>query len=422
MVSVSSILNDLGLHRRELRAWAMYDWANSAFMTIIITAVFPPFFRDYAAKGHANADTLFSGVTWVAILLSAVISLLLGAVADALGAQKRLLFMLTVIGSLATAAMFFIPPGNWVIAAVLFAVANIAIMCAFVCYNAMLPFIATAEESDRVSSGGFAMGYLGGGLALAISLVLISFMADTWLACRLAFVLTGGWWILFAIPLFLQVREAPAGTRLSPGQAIAGMVGMLVQTIKSLRHEPQILLFLVAFMLYSDGINTIIRMASIYGAELNIKQDVMIKAILLTQFVGFPFAFLFGYLSRFFGAKPLILFGIGVYVLIALVGYKMSTSAHFIGLALLVGTVQGGTQALSRSLFTRMIPRERATEYFSIYGILDRFSGVIGSSLLLICGHFTGSSRNGVLGVAVMFLIGGMLLFAVKPKPVTAES
>ena len=422
MVTASSIFNDLGLHRRELRAWAMYDWANSAFMTIVITAVFPQFFSNYAADGRPDAGVLFSGITWVAILVSAVLSLLLGAVADALGAQKRLLFMLTLVGSLATAGMFFIPRGSWVIAAVLFALANVAIMCAFVCYNAMLPFIASSEESDRVSSGGFAMGYLGGGLALAIVLLLISVLQDKWLACRLGFVLTGAWWMLFAIPLFRQVPEAPAGTRLSPHQAISGMLSMLVATLKSLRGEPQVLLFLIAFMLYSDGINTIIRMASLYGAELNIKQDVMVKAILLTQFVGVPFAFLFGYLSRFFGAKALILFGIGVYVVIALVGYKMSTATHFIGLALLVGTVQGGTQALSRSLFTRMIPRERATEYFSIYGILDRFSGVIGSSLLLICGYFTGSSRTGVLGVAVMFVVGGVLLFAVKTKCVTAES
>ncbi len=422
MSAFQKTLNALGLHRRELRAWAMYDFANSAFMTIIITAVFPAFFDGFATAGRDDAGELYSGITWVAILVSAVVSLLLGAVADALGAQKRLLAILTVIGSAATAGMFFIPQGGWLVAGALFATANIAIMCAFVCYNAMLPHIARPDESDRVSSGAFAMGYLGGGIALMISLGMVLAMEDKALASKLAFVLTGGWWLLFAIPLMLHVPETPGGGRMSVKQAISGMVRMLLETLGRLRHEPQILLFLVAFMLYSDGINTIIRMATLYGSELKIQQEVMIIAILLTQLVGVPFAFLFGYLTRFFAARTLILTGICVYVAIALLGYFMSTSAHFITLAIMVGTVQGGTQALSRSLYARMIPPNRSGEYFSVYGILDRFSGAIGSSLLWIFAAITGSSRTGVLGVACMFILGGILLAMVKTQPAKEQA
>lgn len=417
-----SWLENLGLHRSELRAWAMYDWANSAFITIVITTIFSPFFASVAAKNlpEGQPASLFALITYVAIAISAVLSLLLGAVADALGAQKRLLLGLTAIGAIATCAMWFIGPGDWLLASGLFIAANIAITCAFVCYNALLPHIAKPDEIDRVSSGGFAMGYLGGGIALAIVLVLLAAIKETLVAIHLAFVLAGVWWFMFALPVFFAVREIPPAGSLTPAQAVRNMFRMLLHTLKDLKNRPQIMLFLAAFLLYSDGINTIIRMAALFGAEVGVPAKTMIAAILLTQVVGVPFAFLFGILSKRFQTKTLILFGICVYTGIALVGYGMSKPAHFVVLAILVGTVQGGTQALSRSLYARMIPAQRSGEYFSVYGIMDRFSGAMGSGLLFIFGYFFGSSRLGVLGVAAMFVIGGLLLWKVNLKAAAA--
>lgn len=418
VTSKRSILENLGLHRPELRAWAMYDWANSAFVTIIITTVFSPYFTKQACQGLTDdkAATLYALITYCAIGISAIISLLLGAIADALGAQLRSLAVLVVVGSLATACMWFIGPGDWMFASVLFVIANIAITCSYVCYNALLPSIASSEEADRVSAGGFAMGYLGGGIALAIVLVLLGVLPDANVAARLGFVLTGGWWLLFSLPVLLRVNEPKPSSKMTAGEAIRGMMRMLLHTLREIVGRPTLALFLVAFILYSDGINTIIRMAALFGENIGVPQETMIIAILLTQIVGVPFAFLFGYLTRFFAAKTLILVGIGVYVVIALVGYTMDSAAEFIALAIMVGTVQGGTQALSRSMYSRMIPEGKSGEYFSVYGIFDRFAGAIGSGLLFLFGWLTGSSRLGVLAVAIMFIVGGCVLWMVKPE------
>jgi MFS transporter, UMF1 family len=418
------LLQRLGLHRPELRAWAMYDWANSAMVTVIITAVFPIYFRSVAAGGSEQALGRYGFATALSILIVAVLAPILGAMADFAGIKKPLLGAFMGLGVAAVASMFFIEQGNWVLALVLFLLANIGATGSFVFYDALLPHIASDEEMDRVSTAGFAMGYVGGGLVLGICLLLISRpqwfgMSEGTLPVRVSFVITGVWWLIFAIPLFRQVPE-PARS-LEPDESrgqnpLRVAFVRLGETFRELRGYRNAFLMLIAFLIYSDGIGTIIRMAAIYGAEIGIDDNVMIAAILLTQFVGIPCAFGFGMLAGVFGAKPCIFFGIGIYALITLIGFFMTSGWHFLLLAVLVGMVQGGTQALSRSLFASMIPRHKSGEFFGFFGVMDKFAGSMGTALMTALAIATSQSRFGILGVIVLFILGAVLLALVDVR------
>jgi UMF1 family MFS transporter len=417
------LLNALGLHRRELRAWAMYDWANSGMMTIIITAIFPIYFSSVAAQDLARSEATYryALITTLALVVIAVLAPVLGAIADHAGVKKRLLGVFMVIGVVAVALMFFIGPGDWRLAAILFIVANIAVNGSFVFYDAFLPHVAEPDEMDRVSTAGYALGYVGGGLLLAFSLALIMkpgvfglpsgpnlTSAEQTLPTRIAFVLVAVWWVVFSIPLFRHVREPRAtGTgRLSIGGAFRQLGG----TLRELGRFRQALLMLLAFLIYNDGIGTIIRMATIYGEELHLDRTWLIASIMIVQFVGIPFAFLFGWLAQKITAKRAIFLGLLVYAGISFLGYHMKTGTHFLILALLVGTVQGGTQALSRSLFASMIPRDKSAEFFGFFAVVEKFAGIFGPALFAQVIAMTGSSRAAILSVAGFFVVGGTLL------------
>ena len=426
---VHTLLKSLGLDRPELRAWAMYDWANSAMVTTIITAVFPIYFADVAAAGvfakpeqatqvHANATTL-------AMVISAVLAPILGAVADNRPVKKALLGMFMAIGGVAVAGMYFIHTGDWVLAVVLFVVANIGANGSFVFYDSLLPHIAHDDEVDRVSTAGYALGYVGGGLALLLNLAWI--MKPGWfglpsgeglsesqktLPVRLAFLSVAVWWVVFSIPLFRRVAEPRTSGLASAAGAnvwVAAFV-RLGQTFRELRRYKQALLMLVAFLIYNDGIGTIFRMATIYGKEINIETNVMIASIVIVQFVGIPFTFLFGALAGKFGAKRSILFTLVVYTGICVLGRFMSSSSHFVALAVLVGMVQGGSQALSRSLFATMIPRDKTGEFFGFFAVVEKFAGIFGPLVFSASISLFGSSRNSVLTLILFFMVGGVLL------------
>jgi len=418
-----SLLNALGLHRRELRAWAMYDWANSGMMTIIITAIFPIYFSSVAAHDlpRTEATYRYALITTLALIVIAVLAPVLGAIADHAGVKKRMLGAFMTIGVMAVALMFFVGPGDWRLAAVLFIIANIAVNGSFVFYDAFLPHVAEPDEMDRVSTAGYALGYVGGGLLLAFSLAMIMkpgafglpsgpdlSPAEQTLPTRIAFVLVAIWWLVFSIPLFRHVREPRAtGTgRLSLGGAFRQLAG----TLRELGRFRQALLMLLAFLIYNDGIGTIIRMATIYGEELRLDRTSLIASIMIVQFVGIPFAFLFGWLARKISAKRAIFLGLLVYAGISLLGYHMKTGTHFLILALLVGTVQGGTQALSRSLFASMIPREKSAEFFGFFAVVEKFAGIFGPALFAQVIVLTGSSRAAILSVAAFFVVGGTML------------
>jgi MFS transporter, UMF1 family len=300
------------------------------------------------------------------------------------------------------------------------------VMGSFVMYESLLPHIASNDEVDRVSTAGYSLGYLGGGILLALNLAWIMAPgafglpsgegltpAQATLPVRLAFLSVSIWWVVFAIPLFRFVpepaRRLEADER--PGMSpMRAAVARLAETISELRGYRQAFLMLLAFFIYSDAIGAIIRMATVYGAEIGLERDIMITAILLTQIIGFPFAIIFGVLAARFGPKSMVFVGIGVYMVITVLGYFMTTATHFLILAALVGTVQGGTQALSRSMFATLVPRHKSGEFFGFFGIIERFSGIMGVLVMWGAGQITGSPRPGILALITFFAVGALLL------------
>ena len=419
-MSAPPLLERLGLHRPELRAWAMYDWANSAFMTTVVSAVFPIYFASVAAAelDPASASLRFAATTFIALSIMAVLAPVLGAIADFAAMKKRLLGAFLVLGVIATACMFSIERGDWLLAAVLFVLANIGATASFVFYDSLLPHIARPDEMDRVSTAGYALGYLGGGVLLLVNLAWIQRpelfgLAGPEQATRLSFLSVALWWLGFSIPLFRTVAEPVRALEADEqvGQNIiwAALV-RLGETLRELRGYRQAFLMMLAFLVYSDGIGTIIRMATIYGTEIGLDQGVLITGLVLAQFIGVPFAFLFGQLAFWLGAKRSILVSLVVYVGISILSYGMTTATEFYVLAVLVGMVQGGSQALSRSLFASMVPRHKSSEFFGFFGVFEKFAGVMGPGFFAVMILITGSSRGAILSVIAFFVIGGVLL------------
>jgi UMF1 family MFS transporter len=421
LLMLTRLLTRLGLRTREQRAWATYDWANSAFQCTIITAVFPVYFASVAAADlpPAVATERFATATTLALAIVAIVSPVLGAYADFAGAKKRLLALFLALGVLTTAMMVQIGRGDWFFAAVLFVLANIGVSGSFVFYDSLLPHIARGDEMDRVSSAGYAIGYLGGGILLAINLAWILQpawfgLADAGVASRLSFLSVAVWWLVFAIPLFRHVPEPAVTSARQPGVNPAVQAfRQLAATLRELRQYRQAFLMLVAFLIYNDGIGTIIRMAGPYGQEIGLPQESLILAFVMVQFVGIPFAIAFGRLADRIGAKPSIFIALVVYVLISLVGYFMTTIWQFFLLSFMVATVQGGSQALSRSLFATMIPKRKSSEFFGFFGVFEKFAGIIGPALFAATVRLTGTSRTAILSVIAFFVIGAVLLFMV---------
>jgi UMF1 family MFS transporter len=416
----------LGLNRPELRAWAMYDWANSAFMTTIIAAVFPVYYAEVASAGldPNEATYKFSIATTLALATVAVIAPVLGAIADFAAMKKRLLLVFQTLGVVSTAAMYFIYRGDWELALLLFVLGNIGVSGAFTFYDSLLPHIARPDELDRVSTAGYALGYLGGGLLLAINLLWISRpqwfgLADAAEASRLSFLSVAVWWSLFSIPMFRRVPE-PSSARSAEAPRGAEYLTVafrqLAGTLRELSRFRHAMLLLIAFLIYNDGINTIIRMASIYGAQVGIAAEHLITALLLVQFVGIPFAFLFGRLADRIGAKQSVFLALAVYTLISILGYHLKTAWQFYLLAFLVGTVQGGSQALSRSLFASMIPRQKSSEFFAFFAVFEKFAGIIGPAIFAYAIGRTGTTQAAILSVIVFFAVGALLLAFVNVR------
>ncbi|HZI79241.1 MAG TPA: MFS transporter [Vicinamibacterales bacterium] len=417
---MTRLLSRLGLATPELRAWAMYDWANSAFWSTIVTAVFPGFFADYAAAGlpPVVATSRFAWATTAALAVVALVAPVLGALADHRPLKKRLLAIFLAIGVTATLLMGTIGRGEWVYALALFMIANIGVASTLVFYDSLLPHIAPAGDIDRVSTAGYAMGFIGGGVLLLINLAWIlspaTFgLSGTIAAIHLTFVSVGVWWLLFSLPLFRTVPEPPVrleALRASGVALVFAAIGAAWKTLRELRANRDAFLMLVAFLLYNDGIQTIIRMSSIYGAEVGIDRNAQIAAFMMVQFVGVPCSFLFGAVAGRIGAKTALFFALAVYVGISVLGYFMTAAWHFFVLAFLVGMVQGGSQALSRSLFARMTPRAKSSEYFGFFAVFEKFAGIFGPALFAASVTVFQSSRAAVLSVIVFFIAGAIVL------------
>jgi UMF1 family MFS transporter len=415
-------LMDEKKYKKIINSWSMYDWANSAFATTIMAAVLPIYYSAIAEPSLTPTQTTaYWGYTnSIALLLVALLSPILGAVADFRGAKKRYLTYFALVGITATALMYFLTSGDWLFASVLFIVGNIGFAGANVFYDSLLPHIAQKGDIDQVSTRGYAMGYLGGGLLLAVNLAMIMFSPDhlTALMTRISLASVAVWWLLFAIPLWKNVPEPPRQIyegELDSNPFSAGFKRLAV-TFKEIRKYGELFKFLVAFWLFNDGIGTIIKMATIYGNEIGIGQTDLIGALLMVQFVGIPFSFAFGWLAKRIGTKRSIYISLGVYTLISIGGYFMETAVHFWILGFAVALVQGGSQALSRSLYGRMVPKAQSAEFFSFFSVSGKLAGMFGPLVFGLVSQIMGNSRLGIVSLVIFFISGGLLLTRVDEE------
>jgi UMF1 family MFS transporter len=431
-MSRGSLLARLGLSRPEVRAWAMYDWANSPFQSTVINAVFPLFFANYAASGleSVEATARFAWGTTIAVTIVALAGPVLGAIADFKAWKKRLLAVFMVVGVIAVLMMAAIQEGAWMTALAIFILANIGDRMSWILYDSLLPHIAARDEMDRASTAAYAIGYIGGGILLLVNLAWIlrpqTFgMPDTLTATKASFISVAVWWLVFSFPLLRRVPEPPRiiDTDETRGENVfRAAFGRVGETFRELRRFRNALLMLVAFLLYNDGIQTMIRMAAVYGAEVGINSNAQIAAFVLVQFVGVPFSFLFGMLADRIGAKPAVMISVVVYTIVSIIGYFLATVWQFFALAFLVGTVQGGSQALSRSLFARMIPRHKSSEYFGFFSVFEKFSGIAGPLVFAASITLFGNSRAAVLSIILFFILGAIVLTRVNVSEGEAQA
>jgi UMF1 family MFS transporter len=392
-------------------AWALTAWANHAFSTTVLVGLFPIFFSQYWAAGMpGTTSTFYLGLTnSSAAFFVMLIAPWLGALADRRGEKKLWFGIWTVIGSLATATLALIGQSHWSWALIVFALGSVGFFAGSSFQDALIVQVAEGRETNRVSSLGFALGYLGGGLLFLFNAMMVQFphwfhLASTSVAVRIAFVDVAVWWIVFSLPMFRLVREAAPTARRTGWRE-------LWQTVRDVLRDRPVLNFLLAYWLYIDAIGTLQQMAADYGIKLGFSSKAMIQALLLVQFVSWPCALLFGRLGDRIGAKRAIYVGLAVFLALTCYAYFMQTEFEFYILAAIVGTVQGGVQALSRSYFAHLIPRERSGEYFGFYNMLAKFAAVLGPLAMGVVAIATGNQRLSIL-VLGLFFIGGALLLA----------
>lgn len=407
--------------RRPVLAWAFYDWANSAFATTVMAGFFPAFFQRFWSLGvDPTVSTSRLGfANGIAGFVVAVLAPVLGAIADRCGRRKRFLIAWSLLGILGTGLLWFVERGEWGWAAALFVVGSIGFAAANVFYDALLLDVAREDELDRVSAFGYALGYLGGGLLFAFNVLMTVKpgwfgLADAAEAVRVSFVLVALWWLVFLLPLALQVRERPGEAGVSFGAATLLGLRELVSTLRQVAHYRELALFLVAYWLYIDAVNTIIKMAVDYGVALGLPTESLLAALLMTQFVAFPAALVFGWLGERIGARRGILVGIGVYTLATLYAFFLDSVLEFFALAVIIGLVQGGVQSLSRSFFGRLVPEGKGGEFFGFYNMMGKFATVLGPLLVALVALTTGSSRASIASLAILFLAGGLVLLLVR--------
>ena len=406
---------------RPIRSWALYDWANSVFATTVIAGFFPVFFKQYWSAG-ADAVTSTAQLGFANSIGSAFILIaapILGAIADGGASRKKYLAVFTGLGIAASAGLWFVGQGDWSTAATVYVLASVGFSGAIVFYDALIVSVSPPARYDEVSAFGYSLGYIGGGLLFAVNVAMTLSPATFGLtgaaeAVRLSFLTVAAWWLVFSIPLFRHVPEPPRID--SSASATATGLRSLAKTLREYRAHRMAGLFLLAYFFYIDGVHTIIRMAVDYGLSLGFPSDSLIVALLIVQFVGFPAALVFGLVAARVGPKPTLYFGVVVYVAVTVWAYFMTTVTEFYVLAVVVGLVQGGVQAISRSLYARYVPAEQSGEFFGFFNMIGRFAAIIGPSLVAVTGLLTGSSRLGILSVIIVLVIGMVLLTFVRER------
>lgn len=403
--------------RKRILSWAFYDWANSAFATTVMAGFFPLFFKQYWSAGTAATVSTFQlgAANSAASIIVAFLAPILGAIADRGSTRKKFLLYFAAMGIVMTGALPFVARGNWEAAIALYIFATIGFSGGNIFYDALIVNMAPREKMDSVSALGFALGYLGGGLLFALNITMTltpqTFgLNDASEAVRLSFISVAVWWAIFSIPLLVFVPEPKNNTPGPRRNPVSDGFQQLKTTFKKVRRLRVVCLFLLGYWLYIDGLDTIVRMAVDYGMSLGFASKDLITALLITQFVGFPAAMAFGWIGEKLGAKTGIFMGITVYLGVTLWGFFMQEEWEFYLIAAVIGLVQGGVQSLSRSFYTRIIPRSQSAEFFGFYNLLGKFAAVIGPLLMGWVGMLTGNARYSILSISILFLCGGALL------------
>lgn len=406
----------------------MYDWANSAFATTVMAGFFPIFFKQYWGQGvEVTKSTAMLGVAnSVAGIGVAAVAPILGAIADSGSHKKKFLVFFAYLGVLSTAGLYFVQRGEWIFAVLMYALGTIGFSGGIIFYDSLLPSIAKEKNFDVVSAIGYAMGYLGGGLLFALNVWMVlspqTFgFSDSSQAVKVSFLTVAIWWGVFTIPIILLVPEPDLG-RKPTHHSIRSGFGQILRTFKKIRHLKMVFLFLLAYWLYIDGVDTIIRMAVDYGLSIGFRSQDLIVALLITQFIGFPSAIAFGFLGKKIGAKRAIFLGIAVYIFVVFWAMGMDKPREFYVLAGTVGLVQGGVQALSRSLYSRLIPLDQSAEFFGFYNLLGKFSVIMGPLVIGLAGLISKNPRVGIGSILIFFILGSVLLYFVDERKGAEEA
>ena len=405
-------------------SWALYDWANSAFATTVMAGFFPIFFKSYWASDLSDAESTFAigSVNSLVGLLIAFSAPVLGAFADAGDSKRKFLFSFAFLGIIATGYLFFIPESSWKLAVIFYGLGVIGFSGGNIFYDSLLVAVSKEKERNRASALGFSLGYLGGGILFLINVIMFLYPNQFGLENQIeavlwSFVSVAVWWLIFSLPLYLNVKEPIQNpNKKQINTIISDAFGNLLNTARSIKKFKSAVIFLLAYFLYMDGVDTIIRMATSYGSDIGLSATSMIQALLLTQFIGFPATLVFGYYADKFGYKYSLSFAIIVYIIVVLFSSQMDTALEFYMVASVIGLVQGGVQAISRSFFSTLIPGNKAAEFFGFYNFIGKSSVFLGPFMVSGIALITGSPSYGILSLLILFIPGLILLWLVPEK------
>ena len=410
-------------YKKDAISWALYDWANSAFATTVMAGFFPIFYKSYWASDLSNLEStaMVGYANSLSGLIVVLLAPILGAYADIGTKRKKLLLLFASLGILCTASFYFIPQGEWMLAAVLYAIAAVGFSGGNVFYDSLIVSVSDNENRNRVSALGYSLGYLGGGLLFLINVIMflnpqLFGIESQSNAVLLSFFMVAVWWAFFSVPLLRNVKEEDS-ERENPRfvQALKQSFNEVYQTLSEVRKYKNVAIFLLAYWFYMDGIDTIVRMATAYGTDIGLDAASMITALILTQFVGFPSTLIFGYFADRLGFKKILTIGILIYILISIFASRITTAAEFYAMAIVVGLVMGGVQAVSRAYFSSIIPKDKEAQFFGFYNLVGKSAVVAGPALLAWISMIFNTPRAGILGLLVLFIPGLILLWMI-PK------
>ena len=410
-------------YKKDAISWALYDWANSAFATTVMAGFFPIFYKSYWAIDLSNLEStaMVGYANSLSGLIVVLLAPILGAYADIGTKRKKLLLLFASLGILCTASFYFIPQGEWMLAALLYAIAAVGFSGGNVFYDSLIVSVSDNENRNRVSALGYSLGYLGGGLLFLINVIMflnpqLFGIESQSNAVLLSFFMVAVWWAFFSIPLLRNVKEQES-ERENPRffQALKQSFNEVYQTLSEVRKYKNVAIFLLAYWFYMDGIDTIVRMATAYGTDIGLEASSMITALILTQFVGFPSTLIFGYFADRLGVKKILTIGILIYILISIFASSITTAAEFYAMAIVVGLVMGGVHAVSRAYFSSIIPKDKEAQFFGFYNLVGKSAVVAGPALLAWISMIFNTPRAGILGLLVLFIPGLILLWMI-PK------